>query len=90
MALVLILTSGFVFFVLPEWVASNRDQSATAVTKAAETPAPVVAERASPLAAARNKLDLEKAEALAEDFLRRLLALEDKASDFGTVRHWSD
>ena len=82
MALVLILTSGFVFFVLPEWVASNRDQSATAVTKAAETPAPVVAERASPLAAARNKLDLEKAEALAEDFLRRLLALEDKGLRF--------
>ena len=82
MALVLILASGFVFFVLPEWVASNRDQSTTAVTKAAETPAPVVAERASPLAAARNKLDLEKAEALAEDFLRRLLALEDKGLRF--------
>ena len=48
MALILILACGFVFFVLPEWVASNRDQSTTAVTKAAETPAPVVAERASP------------------------------------------
>ena len=56
----------------------------------AESPAPLVAERASPLAAAQNKLDLEKAEALAEDFLRRLLALEDKGSDFGTVRHLSD
>ena len=82
MALVLILASGFVFFVLPEWVASNRDQSTTVVAKAAESPAPLVAERASPLAAAQNKLDLEKAEALAEDFLRRLLALEDKGLRF--------
>jgi hypothetical protein len=82
MALILILASGFVFFVLPEWVASNRDQPSTVVPKAAETPAPLVAERASPLAAAQNKLDLEKAEALAEDFLRRLLALEDKGLRF--------
>ena len=82
MALVLILASGFVFFVLPEWVASNRDQSTTVVPKEAESPAPLVAERASPLAAAQNKLDLEKAEALAEDFLRRLLALEDKGLRF--------
>ena len=82
MALVLILASGFVFFVLPEWVASNRDQSTTVVAKEAESPAPLVAERASPLAAAQNKLDLEKAEALAEDFLRRLLALEDKGLRF--------
>ena len=71
MALVLILASGFVFFVLPEWVASTRDQSTTVVAKEAESPAPLVAERASPLAAAQNKLDLEKAEALAEDFLHK-------------------
>ena len=82
MALVLILASGFVFFVLPEWVASNRDQSTIVVPKEAESLAPLVAERASPLAAAQNKLDLEKAEALAEDFLRRLLTLEDKGLRF--------
>ena len=82
MALTLILASGFVFFVLPVWVESNRDQSATVVTKAAEALTPLVAERASPLAAAQNKLDIEKAEALAEDFLRRLLALEDKGLRF--------
>ena len=85
MALALILAAGFVFVILPQWVAPTDDSPSLPQSSQFEpaTAQPVI--KKSPLEAAKNTLALEQAEALAEEFLRRLLALEDRG-----LRFWDE
>ena len=85
MALSLILAAGFVFIILPQWVAPPDDSQKLPESSQFERAAPEPVVKKSPLEAAKNTLALEQAEALAEEFLRRLLALEDRG-----LRFWDE
>lgn len=73
----LIILAGFVFWILPDLVRSQNTKPIQTDTNNAVPPAPTVGTMQAPIANAKAKITAEQAEALAETFLRKLIALED-------------
>ena len=73
----LVILAGFVFWVLPDLVRSQNDLQAPGDKNLAVASAPMVVTTQAPIASAKAKIITEQAAALAETFLRKLIALED-------------
>lgn len=73
----LMILAGFVFWVLPDLVRSPNKVQSQVDTGQTLAPAPTAETTRGPIANAKAKITAEQAEAIAETFLRRLIALED-------------
>ena len=73
----LTILAGFVFWVLPDLVGSQNTRQTQIDTIPTAASAPAVVTTQAPIASAKAKIIAEQAAALAETFLRKLIALED-------------
>ena len=73
----LVILAGFVFWVLPDLVRSQNHRQPQVDIKPVAADTPTIVTQQAPIANAKAKIIKEQAEALAETFLRKLIALED-------------
>jgi tetratricopeptide (TPR) repeat protein len=73
----LLIIAGFVFFVLPGLIGPNDRAPATATPRPATEASLLPVPGPAPIAQARDKIAREQVTALAEQFLRQLISLED-------------
>jgi len=73
----LVILAGFIFWVLPDLVGPQNNRQTQVDINPAAADTPTVVTKQAPIANAKAKIIAEQAEALAETFLRKLIALED-------------
>ena len=73
----LVILAGFIFWVLPDLVGPQNNRQTQVDINPAAADTPTVVTKQAPIATAKAKIIAEQAEALAETFLRKLIALED-------------
>ena len=73
----LVILAGFIFWVLPDLVGPQNNRQTQVDINPAAADTPTVVKKQAPIATAKAKIIAEQAEALAETFLRKLIALED-------------
>ena len=73
----LVILAGFIFWVLPDLVGPQNNRQTQVDINPAAAGTPTVVTKQAPIATAKAKIIAEQAEALAETFLRKLIALED-------------
>ena len=73
----LVILAGFIFWVLPDLVGPQNNRQTQVDINPAAADTPTVVKKQAPIASAKAKIIAEQAEALAETFLRKLIALED-------------
>ena len=73
----LVILAGFIFWVLPDIVGPQNNRQTQVDINPAAADTPTVVTKQAPIANAKAKIIAEQAEALAETFLRELIALED-------------
>ena len=73
----LVILAGFIFWVLPDLVGPQNNRQTQVDINPAAADTPTVVTKQAPIANAKAKIIAEQAEALAETFLRELIALED-------------
>ena len=83
MALILILAAGFVFVILPTALKNtDEERLINGAEQSTQTMIPSQEEQKSSLEIARNKMALNQAGEITEEFLRRFLDLEDQGLRF--------